>query len=96
MKFVFHYWRKRNLKKVIKSDRLRADLPFRRQRSLWITTSILVTVIATVGIVTATFQFGLPWWMQEGDHNHHTKAMSVLCVIRFTCRLSTMARPNCR
>jgi hypothetical protein len=46
------------------------SLPFRRQRSLWITSRILVTVIATVGIVIAAFQFGLPWWMQEGNHNH--------------------------
>jgi hypothetical protein len=70
MKFLSHYLRGRNLKKVIKSDRLRSDLPFKQWRSLWITTSTLVTVIATVGIVTAAFQFGLPWWMQEGDHNH--------------------------
>lgn len=70
MNFFSHHLRERNLKNVIKSDRLRSDLPFRRWRSLWITSSILVTVIATVGIVTAAFQFGLPWWMQEGDHNH--------------------------
>ncbi|MBW4662027.1 MAG: PHB depolymerase family esterase [Drouetiella hepatica Uher 2000/2452] len=70
MKKISHHLRELNLKKVIKSDRLRSDLPFRRWRSLWLTSSILVTVIATVGIVTAAFQFGLPWWMQEGDHNH--------------------------
>jgi poly(hydroxyalkanoate) depolymerase family esterase len=27
-------------------------------------------LVATVGIVTAVFQFGLPWWMREGDRNH--------------------------
>ncbi|NOK57852.1 MAG: hypothetical protein GFH27_549287n156 [Chloroflexi bacterium AL-W] len=39
----------------------------RRRRSPWITFGILVAVVATVGIGTAAFQFGLPWWMQAGD-----------------------------
>jgi poly(hydroxyalkanoate) depolymerase family esterase len=31
---------------------------------------ILVVLVVVAGILTAIFQFGLPWWMQEGDYNH--------------------------
>ncbi|MFW2514362.1 alpha/beta hydrolase family esterase [Demequina sp. SO4-13] len=27
-------------------------------------------VMAALGVATAAFQFGLPWWMHEGDRNH--------------------------
>jgi hypothetical protein len=49
----------RNLDEVFESDQSRSDLPRRRWRSLWITSSILVTGAITIGIVTAAFQFGL-------------------------------------
>jgi poly(hydroxyalkanoate) depolymerase family esterase len=49
------------------------DLP-RRRRWPWITVSILVTVVVAASIGTAVFQFGLPWWMQAGDHNHVYKS----------------------
>lgn len=52
------------------SDRRRSDLPQRRQRWRWVTAGILVAVVVTVAIGTAVFQFGLPYWMQEGDRNH--------------------------
>ena len=50
------------------SGRRRSDSPQGRWR--WIASGILVAVAAGAGIVTAIFQFGLPWWMQEGDRNH--------------------------
>lgn len=31
---------------------------------------IVVSVVVTAGIATAVVQFGLPWWMEEGDRNH--------------------------
>lgn len=42
----------------------------RRRRWPWIAAGILVALVVAAGIATAVFQFGLPWWMQEGDHNH--------------------------
>jgi poly(hydroxyalkanoate) depolymerase family esterase len=53
---------------VLESSQPRANLP--RRRWLWITSSILVALVVTVSILTAVFQFGLPWRMQAGDHNH--------------------------
>jgi poly(3-hydroxybutyrate) depolymerase len=70
MKFFSPHRRERNLKKAIKSDLLRSDLPFKQWRSPWIASGILVAVVTIIGIGTAAFQFGLPWWMQAGDHNH--------------------------
>jgi poly(hydroxyalkanoate) depolymerase family esterase len=48
----------------------RSDPPRGRRRWPWVTLGILVFVVATVAIVTTVFQFGLPWWMREGDRNH--------------------------
>jgi poly(hydroxyalkanoate) depolymerase family esterase len=31
---------------------------------------MLVAVGVAISVVTAAFQFGLPWWMQAGDRNH--------------------------
>lgn len=31
---------------------------------------VALVVVVVVGIATAIFQFGLPWWMQDGDRNH--------------------------
>lgn len=59
---------KRNLNQAIESDQPQSDFP--GKRSPRITFSILVTVVTAVIIGTASFQFGLPWWMQAGDHNH--------------------------
>jgi hypothetical protein len=58
------------LDKALESERLRSDLPRRRRRWPWIISGVLVAVTVAIGIVTAVFQFGLPWWMQEGDRNH--------------------------
>jgi hypothetical protein len=55
--------RERNLDKVFKSDQSRPDRPWRRRRSPWIASGILVAVVAIIGIGTAAFQFGLPWWI---------------------------------
>jgi poly(hydroxyalkanoate) depolymerase family esterase len=54
----------------LESVETRSDLPRGRRRWPWVTLGILVFIVATVGIVTAVFQFGLPWWMREGDRNH--------------------------
>lgn len=70
MKIFSDHPQERNLDEVFESDQSRSDLPRRRRRSLWITSSILVTGAIAIGIVTAAFQFGLLWWMQAGDHNH--------------------------
>jgi poly(hydroxyalkanoate) depolymerase family esterase len=56
--------------RVLESDLPPSDLPRRRRRWLWVASGILVAVITAIGIGTAAFQFGLPWWMQEGDRNH--------------------------
>jgi poly(hydroxyalkanoate) depolymerase family esterase len=53
---------------LLESSQPRSDLP--RRRWPWITASILALVVVTVGIGSAFFQFGLPWWMQAGDRNH--------------------------
>jgi len=48
----------------------RPDPPRRRRRWPWVVTGILAIALVAVGALTAAFQFGLPWWMQEGDRNH--------------------------
>jgi poly(hydroxyalkanoate) depolymerase family esterase len=72
MKFFSNHPQERNLDEGFESDQSRSDLP--RRRSRWIASSILVTGAIAIGIVIAAFQFGLPWWMQEGDHNHVYKS----------------------
>lgn len=52
----------------LESKQPRQDLP--RRRWPWITASLLVTIVVAASIGTVLFQFGLPWWMQEGDRNH--------------------------
>ncbi|MGW4464796.1 extracellular catalytic domain type 1 short-chain-length polyhydroxyalkanoate depolymerase [Micromonospora sp. NPDC004704] len=37
---------------------------------LWIVSGALVTALVAIVVGTAAFQFGLPWWTQEGDRNH--------------------------
>lgn len=49
---------------------LRSDLSRRPRRWPWLALGILGAVVIAVGVGTAAFQFGLPWWMQEGDRNH--------------------------
>jgi poly(hydroxyalkanoate) depolymerase family esterase len=56
------------LNNVITSNRPRSDRLRRRWR--WLVSGIVVALVVAAGIVTAVFQFGLPWWMQEGDRNH--------------------------
>src|SRR5690606_13452855 len=43
-----------------------------RQRRRWTRTAAgtLVALLVAGGLITALFQYGLPWWMREGDHNH--------------------------
>lgn len=42
----------------------------RERRSTARTALVLGAVIAVVAVLTAAFQLGLPWWMQDGDRNH--------------------------
>ncbi|OWY64029.1 hypothetical protein B7486_49540 [cyanobacterium TDX16] len=70
MKIFSDHPRKRDLGKVFEFDRSQSDRLRRRRRSPWITSGILVAVVTIIGIGTAASQFGLPWWMQAGDHNH--------------------------
>lgn len=42
----------------------------RHRRLSRLAAGILVAIAVAAGIVIAAFQFGLPWWMQEGDRNH--------------------------
>ncbi|MET7950119.1 PHB depolymerase family esterase [Micromonospora sp. NPDC005324] len=44
--------------------------PPSRRRWPWIVTASLVAVLVAIGVGTTALQFGLPWWMQEGDRNH--------------------------
>lgn len=30
----------------------------------------VAALMIVTGLATAVFQYGLPWWMEEGDHNH--------------------------
>ena len=46
------------------------DAPRRRRRWPWIVSGIVGVLVIVTATATAAFQFGLPWWMQEGDHNH--------------------------
>lgn len=39
-------------------------------RRRWILSGILAALVVALGLGTAAFQFGLPWWMQDGDRNH--------------------------
>ncbi|MBX7266560.1 PHB depolymerase family esterase [Micromonospora sp. Llam7] len=41
-----------------------------RRRWRWIVSGALVAVLVAIAAGTAAFQFGLPWQMREGDHNH--------------------------
>lgn len=58
------------LDKALEADRPRADRPRRRRRWPWISSGVLVAVLAAAGVAIAVFQYGLPWWMGEGDRNH--------------------------
>lgn len=51
-------------------NRPRSDCPRRRRRWPWITAVLAGALLATLGILTVAFQFGLPSWMEEGDRNH--------------------------
>jgi poly(hydroxyalkanoate) depolymerase family esterase len=39
-------------------------------RRRWILSGILATFVVALGLGAAVFQFGLPWWMKDGDRNH--------------------------
>lgn len=41
-----------------------------RRRRPWIVSGVVLAVVGVVGVVTAVFQLGLPWWMNERDRNH--------------------------
>lgn len=56
------------LDKALASDR--PDHPRRRRRWPSITPGVVLVLVVAVGAATAAFQFGLPWWMEEGDRNH--------------------------
>ncbi|WP_410812210.1 alpha/beta hydrolase family esterase [Micromonospora sp. 067-2] len=44
--------------------------PRSRRRWPWIVSAAVVAVVVAIGVGTTALQFGLPWWMQEGDRNH--------------------------
>lgn len=52
---------------TFEAEEAQSDSPRRRRRWPWIATDVVLVV---VGMGTAVFQYGLPWWMEEGDHNH--------------------------
>lgn len=49
----------------------------RLRRWVWAGTGILGVLMVVTAIATAVFQFGLPWWMHEGDRNHVYRADGV-------------------
>ena len=55
------------------------DAPRKRRRWPWVTAAILGALVIAAGTATAAIQFGLPWWMQQGDshHMHDSDAGSV-------------------
>lgn len=67
------------------SDRLGSDRPRRRRRWAWIASGVVLVLVATLAVVTAVFQFGLPWWMGEGDRNHRYE--SDVGVLRYQVHL---------
>lgn len=46
------------------------EAPRKRRRWPWIIAAVLGALVLAAGTATAALQFGLPWWMQEGDRNH--------------------------
>ena len=48
-----------------RSDRLR-----RRRRSVRVDLGMLLVPVVALGLATAVFQLGLPWWVDDGDRNH--------------------------
>lgn len=42
----------------------------RRRRWPWLVSGLVVVLLVAAGVFLALFQFGLPWWMEEGDRNH--------------------------
>jgi poly(hydroxyalkanoate) depolymerase family esterase len=57
------------LDQALESDRPRADRS-RRRRWPWIVAGVVLVLAVAVGAGIAVFQFGLPWWKEEGDRNH--------------------------
>jgi|GEM_PF-1628151 len=57
------------LDQELESDRPPSQPPRSRRRWPWITSGVLVALVIAVAVGTAAFQYGLPWWMQEGDRN---------------------------
>jgi poly(hydroxyalkanoate) depolymerase family esterase len=55
---------------VRESVRPGADLSRRRRRWPWIVSGVVGVLLVAIGTLAAAFQFGLPWWMEEGDRNH--------------------------
>jgi poly(hydroxyalkanoate) depolymerase family esterase len=39
-------------------------------RRRWVLAGVLVGLVGALALGTAAFQFGLPWWMRDGDRNH--------------------------
>lgn len=65
-------------KMTVQDTSLESDTPRsnrgRRRRWPWITGGLVAVVLLLLGIGTAIFQFGLPWWMEEGDRNYMYKS----------------------
>ena len=41
-----------------------------RRRGPWIASGVLLVLVVAVGLGAAVFQFGLPWWVGEGDRRY--------------------------
>lgn len=52
------------------TSRPRPAPPRRRRRWPRIIAGVVAVLALLMGLATAAVQFGLPWWMGEGDHNH--------------------------
>lgn len=55
---------------ALELDRLRPEPPRRRRRWQWVVGGILILALFVIATLTVAFQYGLPWWKQEGDRNH--------------------------
>lgn len=62
------------LNQALDAGRPPADRPRRRRRWPWIASGVVLVLVVAAGVAAAVFQFGLPWWMREGDRNHVYKS----------------------
>ncbi len=54
---------------ALEPDQAPPEHPHRR-RWPWVISGVALILMVVLAAGTAVFQFGLPWWMEEGDRNH--------------------------